>query len=131
VKEPFWLTRAMVETAHADQIRERGGLHGIRDAGLLESALARPQHRWSHDREAEIIALAACYGFGRTKNHALLDGNKRIGFVAMNMFLILNGYEIDAPESEAVDAMLRVAGGLLDEAALTDWLGGVVVRMSG
>ena len=121
----------MVETAHADQIRERGGLHGIRDAGLLESALARPQHRWSHDREAEIIALAACYGFGRTKNHALLDGNKRIGFVAMNMFLILNGYEIDAPESEAVDAMLRVAGGLLDEAALTDWLGGVVVRMSG
>ena len=90
----------MVEAAHHDQVEEHGGLHGIRDYGLLESALARPRHRWSFEPETDLPSLAASYGFGLVNNHPLLDGNKRIGFVAMNIFLLINGQEIEAPEPE-------------------------------
>ena len=131
MEEPTWLTRAMLESAHAEQVREHGGLHGIRDEGLLESALARPRQRWSFEPTGDLVALAASYGFGLTKNHAFLDGNKRVGFVAMNMFLILNGYEIDTTESEAASTVLALAAGTLDECGLTDWLRGVVVRLEG
>lgn len=125
--EPTWLTRAMVEAAHDEQVREHGGLLGIRDEGLLESALSRPRHRWSFDPATDLISLAAGYGFGLTKNHAFLDGNKRIGFVAMNMFLIINGLEIETAEPDIVSTILEVASGTLDEAGLTEWLRGVVV----
>jgi death-on-curing protein len=121
----------MLESAHAEQVREHGGLHGIRDKGLLESALARPRQRWSFEPTVDLVALAAPYGFGLTKNHAFLDGNKRVGFVAVNMFLILNGYEIDTTESEAASTVLALAAGALDERGLTDWLCGVVVPLEG
>jgi death-on-curing protein len=117
----------MVEAAHAEQIREHGGLLGLRDDALLGSALGRPRNRWSFDPETDLASPAASYGFGLTKNHAFLDGNKRIGFVAMNMFLILNGYEIEASEPEVLSTMLRAADGTLDEPALTDWLHRFVV----
>ena len=129
--EPIWLTRAMVEAAHAEQVREHGGLLGIRDDGLLESALSRPRHRWSFDSEMDLNSLTAGYGFGLTKNHAFLDGNKRIGFVAMNMFLIMNGFEIETPEPTIVSTMLEVAAGALDDAGLMEWLRGVVVPFTG
>lgn len=125
--EPTWLTRAMVEAVHFDQIREHGGQLGVRDDGLLESALARPRHRWSFEPEADMASLAASYGFGLTTNHPFLDGNKRIGFVAMNMVLLLNGWEIEAPEPEVIGVMLQVAEGTLHEAALVEWVSSVKV----
>ena len=125
--EPTWLSRPMVEAAHHDQVQEHGGLLGVRDDGLFESALARPRHRWSFEPETDLPSLAASYGFGLAKNHPFLDGNKRIGFVAMNMFLLINGFEIEAPEPEVIAVMLQVADGSLDEPGLVDWLRSVVV----
>jgi death on curing protein len=117
----------MVEAAHFDQVREHGGLLGVRDDGLLESALARPRHRWSFEPEADVSSLAASYGFGLSTNHPFLDGNKRIGFVAMNMFLLMNGWEIEAPEPEVIAVMLQVADGTLSEAGLVAWIRSVAV----
>lgn len=117
----------MVEAAHYDQAQEHGGLLGLRDDGLLESALARTRQRWSFDRETDIQAPAAGYGFGLFENYPFLDGNKRIAFVAMNMFLLINGLEIEAPEAEVVGVMLQVADGSLDEPGLVRWLRAVVV----
>jgi len=125
--EPTRLSRAMVEAAHHDQVEEHGGLHGIRDNGLLESALARPRHRWSFEPDTDLPSLAASYGYGLVNNHPFLDGNKRIGFVAMNMFLLINGQEIEAPEPEVIAVMLQVADGTLDELGLAQWLQSVVV----
>ncbi|HUH13362.1 MAG TPA: type II toxin-antitoxin system death-on-curing family toxin [Longimicrobiales bacterium] len=120
--EPIWLTRAIVEALHAVQVREHGGQLGLRDEGLLESALARPRNVWSYQPDADLTLLAAEYGYGLAKNHAFLDGNKRIAFVAMNVLLILNGYEIDAPEPEVVERMLEVADGRLPLEGLGEWI---------
>lgn len=120
--EPLWLPRLAVEAVHADQIRTHGGQLGLRDEGLLESALSRPRQRHAYDSEADLAKLAAAYGFGLAKNHPFVDGNERIGFVAMNMFLILNGHEIEAPQAEVVDVMLGVAAGEVDEPALAGWV---------
>jgi death on curing protein len=122
MQEPLWLDRSVVEALHAAQVREHGGQLGLRDQGLLESALSRPVHLWSYDDTADLVALAAEYGFGLAKNHAFLDGNKRIAFVGTNVFLLLNGFEIEAPETEAVDVMLGVADGSVDRVALTSWI---------
>jgi death on curing protein len=131
VDEPVWLNRVIVEAIHADQVREHGGQAGLRAEGLLESALARPRHVWSYDPDAGLPRLAAEYGFGLARNHAFLDGNKRTAFVAMNVFLILNGYEIETAEAEAVDAMLRLAAGSLDLDGLVQWIEAAVVPYSG
>ena len=120
--EPAWLNRTIIEALHADQIREHGGQLGLRDAGLLESALARPQNVWTYEPDADLQVLAAQYGLGLAKNHAFLDGNKRVAFVAMNVFLILNGLEIEAPEPIVVATMLDVAEGKTDHAGLVAWL---------
>lgn len=125
--EPEWLPRAALEAAHADQIRAHGGQPGLRDEGLLDSALARPRNRWSYESQSDLADLAASYGVGLVKNHPFIDGNKRSGFVAMNMVLILNGQEIEAPEPTIVEAMLHVADGSLDEPALAEWLRSVTV----
>jgi death on curing protein len=121
----------IVEAIHADQVREHGGQAGLRDEGLLDSALARPRHVWSYDPDAGLPRLAAEYGFGLARNHAFLDGNKRTAFVAMNVFLILNGYEIETAEAEAVDVMLRLAAGSLDLVELVQWIEAMVVPYSG
>jgi death on curing protein len=129
--EPVWLTRVMVEAIHAGQVSEHGGQAGLRDEGLLESALARPRHVWSYDPGAGLPRLAAEYGFGLARNHAFLDGNKRTAFVAMNVFLILNGNEIETDEPEAVEVMLRLAAGSLDFDGLVQWIAAAVVPYSG
>jgi len=117
----------MVEAMHTDQIREHGGQPGLRDDALLDSALARPRNVRAHAPCVDLAALAAEYGFGLAKNHAFLDGNKRIAFVATNVFLILNGFEIEVPEPAAVDVMLRVADGRLDRDGFAAWLREVIV----
>lgn len=127
MSEPVWLSRAVVEFLHREQVREHGGALKARDEGLLESALARPRQRLTYEPASDLSALAASYGYGLIMNHPFLDGNKRIGFVAMNVFLILNGFEIDVPEAEAVDTVLLVADNRMDEEGLAEWLRRVVV----
>lgn len=122
MEEPLWLERRLVDTLHADQIRQHGGSHGVRDPGLVESALARPRQRWVYQPDADLPALAAAYGYGLARNHGYVDGNKRIAFVAMGVFLGVNGMEIEAPEPEVVAVMLEVAAGGRSEEELADWL---------
>jgi death-on-curing protein len=120
--EPRWLSRSIVLAIHANQIDQHGGSLGLRDAGLLESALERPRHRFHYDPEADLPVLAAAYGFGLAKNHAFIDGNKRIAFQAIFVFLGLNGLTIDAEEPAVVTLMLGVAAGDVSETELARWL---------
>jgi death-on-curing protein len=120
--EPIWLTREIVGAIHVQQIRQSGGSYGVRDDTLILSALARPRNRWSYSSEAQWPELAAAYGYGLTKNHGFVDGNKRVGFMAMYVFLGLNGIEIEAPEEEVVFTMTGVASGQWSENDLAEWV---------
>jgi len=131
VKDPVWLDRLIVEAIHFDQVRVHGGLQGFRDENALESALARPLNRAAYDREVDLATLAAAYGFGLATSHPFNDGNKRIGFLAMYVFLGLNGLEIEAEETEVVDLMVAVADGRCDEEELAGWLRDHVTRLTG
>ncbi|HSV30484.1 MAG TPA: type II toxin-antitoxin system death-on-curing family toxin [Atribacteraceae bacterium] len=122
MKEPIWLTKAIIEAIHISQMREHGGQYGVRDINLMESALARPMNRWAYEQESDIITLTAIYGYGLTRNHCFIDGNKRVAFMAMYTFLGINGYEIDATEPEVVDLMLGAADGSISEEQLISWL---------
>ncbi len=121
-KEPRWVSRSIVRSIHVDQVRQHGGSHGLRDEGLLESALERPRNRWRYKPETDLPRLAAAYGFGLARNHPFLDGNKRVAFQTMYVFLGLNGYRIEADEKEVVTLMLNLASGDVDEEPLSDWL---------
>jgi death on curing protein len=121
-REPIWLTRTIVDAIHDDQLREHGGLPGIRDETVLESALARPQQKWHYVPATDTPMLAAAYPFGLVKNHPYRDGNKRIGFLAMVTFLGLNGHELDATDAEVVDEIVALAEGSVSEEALADWI---------
>lgn len=120
--EPTWLTRLVVDAIHHDQLREHGGLAGIRDENLLESALARPQHKWHYAKHVDLATLAAAYGFGLVRSHPYQDGNKRIGFLSMVTFLDLNGYEFEATDADVVAEFVALAEGAVSEAALADWI---------
>jgi death on curing protein len=122
VDEPVWLDRILLEVVHTDQILEHGGSLGIRDEGLLESALARPIHEWSHDSDTDLAALAAACGFGIAKNHPFIDGNKRAALMAIYTFLAINDVELEAPEPEAVSIVLSVADGSAGEDELATWI---------
>ncbi len=121
-KEPVWVPRLVVDAVHLDQIRAHGGLAGLRDENALESALARPRQRWNYESASDLPALAAAYGYGLCQNHPFRDGNKRVAFVTMVVFLRLNGLKFEAPEPEVVTAMLSVASGKCTEAELAGWL---------
>ena len=121
-REPRWLTRLVVDAVHFDQMREHGGLLGIRDENALESALARPIQRWHYSSESDLEALAAAYAFGLIADHPYRDGNKRIGFLALVTFLDINGIELEAPEAEVVTEMLLLAAGQESEDALAAWI---------
>jgi death-on-curing protein len=121
VTEPFWLSRQAIEIIHDEQLVEHGGAGGIRDAGLLESALARPRNLFAYG-EADICALAAAYAAGIVRNHPFVDGNKRTGFLAAYSFLAVNGLELDAPEAEAVVMTLGLASGEMPEQGFAAWL---------
>jgi death-on-curing protein len=116
------LTRVVLDAVHTDQLREHGGLVGVRDENALESALARPQYRWHDAPDADLEARAAAYAFGLVTNHPYYDGNKRIGFLALVTFLGMNGLEFDAAEPEVVAIMLTLADGELSEEQLASWI---------
>jgi death-on-curing protein len=122
VTEPVWLDGLIVEAIYFDQIRLHGGLPGIRDENALESALARPRNRSAYESDADRIDLAAAYGYALTTSHPFNDGNKRIGFLAMYVFLGLHGLDIVAEETEVVELMIAIAAGERSEAEVASWL---------
>jgi death-on-curing protein len=121
-KEPAWLSRVAVDAIHTDQIREHGGLPGLRDENALESVLARPRQKWHYGDDANLAMLAAAYGFGLVKTHPYRDGNKRIGFLAIATFLGINGWELKATDAEVVAEIVTLADGCVSEAQLADWI---------
>lgn len=120
--EPRWLRADIVIAIHGDLVREHGGALGLRDEGLLESALERPRNHFQYGNISDVVLLAAAYGFGLARNHPFVDGNKRIAFQAMYVFLNLHGVEIIASEEEVVATILALAAGDLSEEALGLWL---------
>jgi death-on-curing protein len=120
-REPIRLNRIVVDAIHNDQLREHGGLPGVRDENALESALARPQQKWHYEDRVDVPALAAAYAFGLVTNHPYRDGNKRIGFLAAVTFLGLNGYDFSATDAEVVAEILALAAGTVSEEAFTTW----------
>ena len=116
-----WIDATVIETIHEAQLAEHGGLLGVRDAGLLAPSLARPQNL-ALCATPDMAELAAAYGYGISRNHAFIDGNKRTGFVAAELFCALNGFELVANDSDCVLAMLAVASGEITEEAFADWL---------
>jgi death-on-curing protein len=121
--------RLVVDAAHLDQLREHGGLPGIRDENALEGALARPQQKWHYEPDSDLATLAAAYAFGLAKAHPFNDGNKRAAFLTAVIFLGLNGKDIDATEAEVVQAVTALAAGSLTEAALATWIRERLVRL--
>jgi len=124
--DPRWVSRVIANAMHDQIVRALGGLHGIRDKGLVEAALDRPRNRFVHTPNADLADLAAAYGFGLTKNHGYADGNKRTAFQVMFVFLDLNGFTLVAPdEAEVVRVMLGVADGAISEPELATWVRGI------
>lgn len=121
VKKWIWIDPRAIVAIHDEQLAEHRGGVGIRDAGLLASALARPAQLAAYEKP-DVAALAASYAVGLAKNHPFIDGNKRTAFVAMELFLILNGFELIANDVGCVTTMLSVAAGEMDEASLSEWI---------
>ncbi len=121
-REPRWVNRLVVDSIHFDMLATFGGMPGLRDEGALESALARPRQHLAYRPDADLASLAASYGYGIARNHPFNDGNKRVAFVVMAVFAGLNGYEIDAPETEVVAYVLDLAAGTLAEDELAEWI---------
>jgi death on curing protein len=120
--EPRWLSRVVVDAIHTEQLREHGGLPGLRDESALESALAQPRQKWHYTENVDVALLAAAYGFGLVRNHPYRDGNKRIGFLAIATFLGMNGHELDASDADVISEMLALADGGVSEDELAAWI---------
>jgi death-on-curing protein len=121
VSEPRWLELDIVLDVHAEQLALFGGADGIRDRGLLESAIARPLNKYSYG-ETDLAALVAAYAFGLARNHAFVDGNKRAAFASIIVFLGLNGCDFDVPSEQATAMILSLAAGEVSEKSLTRWI---------
>ena len=119
---PRWVDRLVVETVQFDLVREHGGMPGVRDEHALEAALARPRQRRAYRADADPAELAAAYGHGLATGHPFHDGNKRIAFVTMAVFLELNGVEFEADEPEVVTVVLALAASEMTEEELASWV---------
>ena len=123
MSEWVWLKRAVIIASHEVQLAEHGGGTGVRDAGLLDSALGKPQQLNNYgEPPPDAAALAASYGYGISRNHPFIDGNKRTGYVAAELFLRLNGWRLNADDASCVVTMLAVAAGDITEEAFAAWL---------
>jgi death on curing protein len=116
-----WIASDVLYAVHEEQLAEHGGLAGLRDANALESAVARPE-QLAHYGTPDIAELAAAYGFGIARNHPFSDGNKRTAFVAVELFLALNGYALTADDSDCILTMLSLAAGHMEEAVFAQWI---------
>jgi death on curing protein len=122
VNKPWvWLDLTVLLAVHEEQLAEHGGASGTRDMGLFEPAMARPENL-AHHGTPDLADLAASYGCGIARNHPFIDGNKRTAFVAVELFLLLNGHELLADDADCVLTMLAVAAGTLDETGFAAWL---------
>ena len=121
MSEPVWLQKSVIDAVHDMLLTEHGGPSGLRDSGLLESALARPVNQYSYG-ENDLHALAASYAFGVVKNHPFMDGNKRTAFMAAYVFLRRNGLQLTADEVSATEAVLSLASSEMTEAEFCKWL---------
>ncbi|MGX4769475.1 type II toxin-antitoxin system death-on-curing family toxin [Bradyrhizobium guangdongense] len=121
MSEPFWLTRRMIIAVHDEQLAIHGGASGLRDEGMLDSALDRPKNKWSYEA-ADLPELAAAYAFGIARNHPFVDGNKRTSLLALYTFLGVNGIDFVVPEAEAAAIILSLAAGEVSEPNLVRWI---------
>jgi len=122
VSEPIWVSRQVLELLHGESLKEHSGADGLRDTGLLDSALARAQNISAYESVDDVFRLAAAYAFGIAKNHPFVDGNKRAAFIAAGLFLALNGARLKADKAEATMIMLDLAAGEITELQFTEWL---------
>ena len=120
-EEPIWLTYDQVLAIHGRQFRRFGGAPGLRDEGMLRSALERPFNKWQYE-QADLAVLAAAYAFGLAKNHAFVDGNKRIAFMTMVVFLRKNGVRFAPDQGQSTKIILALAAGEVSEESLTRWI---------
>lgn len=124
MQEPIWMDSADAVIAHDLELAAHGGSAGLRDAGLLESAMARPKNIWAYAETAPSLAvLAAAYAFGISSNHPFIDGNKRTALLVSFAFLDVNGSEVDASQEDAFLTILGLAAGEITEEQLADWFG--------
>ncbi len=128
MKRPRWIDPRALLLLHAESLAEHGGMTGLRDEGLLEAALTRPRHVHAYEPKADAARLAAAYGFGLVRDHPFNDGNKRVGFLAIGLFLSLNGYELSAGPVDATEVFFALASGNLGEAELAAWIRERLVR---
>ena len=128
MNEPRWISRVVADAIHADMLITHGGLPGVRDQGLLESALTSPRQRFAYDPSCDLASLAASYAHGLAQNHPYIDGNKRVAFVVMAVFLGLNGRDLVTEEADVVATMTALAAGELEEAPLAEWVRGRIFR---
>ena len=119
--EPLWLTRDIIVAIHDEQLAIHGGASGLREDGMLSSALDRPRNKWIYEH-AELPELAAAYAFGVARNHPFVDGNKRTSLLALYTFLGINGIEFIVPEAEAAAIILALAAGEVSEESLARWV---------
>jgi len=119
---PVWIDARAILLLHDESLAMFGGAGGRRDAGLLESALGRPVNQHLYKPDGDIANLAAAYAFGLAKNHPFVDGNKRTAFLALGLFLALNGWRLETTQIDAIETMLSLARGSLDESALANWI---------
>jgi death-on-curing protein len=119
---PKWISKKALLLLHEESLAEFGGARGVRDEGLLDSALARPRNIHAYKADSTIADLAAAYAFGLAKNDAFVDGNKRAAFLSIGLLLAINGHSFKANQIGAVNFMLAVASGHLDEAGLSAWI---------
>ncbi len=122
MREPIWVHASVVRAVHGRQIAEHGGSPGIRDAGLMEAALAHPRNVWLYENSASVPRLAAAYAYALTRDHPFIDGNKRVALVVLLLFLDLNGWQLDTPEEDLYVHMLELAAGNVSEEMLVSWL---------
>ena len=120
--EPVWVLPELVLAVHQMLLAEHGGLPGVREQTLLDSALARPQQKLAYEDDISFFELAASYSYGLARNHPFIDGNKRISLTVAAVFLELNGYSLNATEAEAVLIFQRLAAGTLSESELANWI---------
>ncbi len=122
MSEPIWVSRRVIELLHQESLAEHGGMEGLRDAGLLASAMSRARNLHAYENVTDPFRLVADYAFGIARNHPFADGNKRAAFIAAGVFLRINGIALKADKAEAVLVVLDLASGELTEAQFAEWL---------
>lgn len=119
---PVWIDKRALLLLHRESLAQFGGAGGMRDEGLLDSALASPVNKHTYEGCCDLAVLAAAYGFGVARNHPVVDGNKRAAFLAVGVFLAMNGQRLTATPVDAIEVILSLAAGTLEESRFADWI---------